>query len=146
MSTIAVLGVVLLYWASGPIAALVTVMLPTGGAAFGTVLVLGLSTWLFGWILANVRVAIPASLFQVGVWAVSGELLGQANWRTIGAFYLFLIPVLLPLLALCSGISAAVASERRTRAREGCCKICGYCLKGLVSDTCPECGTRVTKQ
>lgn len=49
-----------------------------------------------------------------------------------------LLPLWLPLLPL---LFLAVYMRRHRGAQAGFCKKCGYCLRGLRSMRCPECGT-----
>jgi len=45
--------------------------------------------------------------------------------------------------AIIGGIAGGlwVRHRRNQRARRGCCRKCGYDLRGSASSTCPECGT-----
>ncbi len=57
--------------------------------------------------------------------------------------------VLLPLLAIALTVFAIrhIVRERRRRTSEHSqCLHCGYCLRGLTEQICPECGTPFVNQ
>jgi hypothetical protein len=52
------------------------------------------------------------------------------------------LPLYLPMLLAAIGPFILVKKRilKARQARQGCCQECGYSLRGLTSDRCPECG------
>lgn len=48
--------------------------------------------------------------------------------------------------AVCIGIVLWLRCRSKRQYAEFACKKCGYCLVGVVSDCCPECGDNLWKQ
>lgn len=77
-------------------------------------------------------------------WSMSWVPLGPfASWRIIGypGSTWYVLPLLFPYLGITVGIILLYAWRVQNHA--GRCKHCGYCLSGLYSRTCPECGNAV---
>lgn len=49
----------------------------------------------------------------------------------------------IPSLVLLGCATALFYADRRRRIPAGCCRRCGYDLRGAVSDRCSECGTMI---
>lgn len=60
---------------------------------------------------------------------------GNRETRVILPYWPFLLALAAPWFIL-----HRKARRRRRHVRAGCCEHCGYNLKGLASDRCPECG------
>ena len=52
------------------------------------------------------------------------------------------VPLWIPLLLV--GAATILASRHDWRIAPGCCQTCGYDLSHVNSDTCAECGTRIS--
>lgn len=120
VSNLRLLLVASLYCIAGPLIALAVLVLPSAAVALATILLSGASAWLIGKLSGHVRAALGLSLLQVLTWVITVDSSWPGNWRGIGAYYVGVVPVLVPLVMLCSGISASLAADRhRHRSQAG---------------------------
>jgi hypothetical protein len=58
--------------------------------------------------------------------------------------WVYALTIGIPLTA--SGSVYLVLRRKRRIPMENCCRVCGYCLRGLRQPRCPECGTPFSPQ
>ena len=88
-----------------------------------------------GWVVEMYAVRAPFS-YDRAWWALPG---GAGGGSSRGTFKVYSIPMIYPIVLI--GAAMGVATIRARRAtREGWCKACGYSLRGIQGDVCPECG------
>lgn len=106
------------------------------------------------WWLEEFGVGFPTALLTCRIEAnplslrtrrvIDGALLPA--WGAVVPMKVLVAPAVLDFMCYCALNAAAVSGVRRLRswrryARGKCCE-CGYPIRGLTVDTCPECGAR----
>ena len=59
----------------------------------------------------------------------------------LGTFALCVLVALIAMFLIVVLTIWTLVRRSRADAMQGCCQRCGYLLRGLPSDICPECGT-----
>lgn len=88
-----------------------------------------------GWVVEMYTVRAPFS-YDRAWWALPG---GAGGGSSRGSYKVYSVPMIYPIVILGVVLAAVTIRGRRSK-REGWCKACGYSLRGIQGDVCPECG------
>lgn len=121
-----------------------------------TILAVALAAW-----MAMGSIVLVALLYRIArlyfypttldrlLWAYHWLLRGPAlpGSHVSGAAWIVLPLVMVTVLMIYVGVTRELAGWRaRQREREGCCKDCGYNLRGSPGANCPECGSAIPQE
>lgn len=90
----------------------------------------------------DASVMMPLMTYRFGVRPYVGCAGALSKWHNGESFVVFPTVAAAVLFAIAPAWSARLAVRRSKRCRTGCCRCCGYDLRGS-SDCCPECGAEV---